>query len=239
MLLYIHAECIIIRNEVSPLPRNKYPEETVQKILDVSIKLFVEKGYEQTTVLDIVNNLGGLTRGAFYHHFKSKEEVLLALTEKMFQDHSPIHTIKARTDLNGLEKLRAIFLSQPGITDTPEKESVVALTRATLSLLEQPHFLAEQFKSNQMQVSALTPFVEEGMQDGSIRPGNPKLLAELIMLFFNVWMLPSLFPMEAEEFIGKAEIIEECLDTLGCPLMNEEFEEASEAFAELLNIENP
>ena len=55
------------------LPRNKYPEETVQKILDASLKLFLEKGYEKTTVLDIISEMGGLTRGAFYHHFKSKE----------------------------------------------------------------------------------------------------------------------------------------------------------------------
>ena len=57
------------------MPRNKYPEETVQKILDVSLKLFLEKGYEETTVLDIVDNLEGLTRGAFYHHFKSNTVV--------------------------------------------------------------------------------------------------------------------------------------------------------------------
>jgi len=68
------------------MPRNKYPEETVQKILDVSLKLFLEKGYEQTTILDIVDNLGGLTRGAFYHHFKSKEEVLNVLGDKLFYD---------------------------------------------------------------------------------------------------------------------------------------------------------
>ena len=64
------------------LPRNKYPEETVQKILDASLKLFLEKGYEKTTVLDIISEMGGLTRGAFYHHFKSKEEVFDALCEK-------------------------------------------------------------------------------------------------------------------------------------------------------------
>lgn len=58
---------------------NKYSEETVQKILNASLKLFMEKGYEQTTVLDIVDEMGDLTRGAFYHHFKSKEEVLDAL----------------------------------------------------------------------------------------------------------------------------------------------------------------
>ena len=52
------------------MPRNKYPEETVQKILDAALKLFLEKGYEETTVLDIIGEMGGMTRGAFYHHFK-------------------------------------------------------------------------------------------------------------------------------------------------------------------------
>lgn len=48
------------------MSRNKYPEETVQKILDVSLKLFMGKGYEQTTILDIVENPGGLTRGGLF-----------------------------------------------------------------------------------------------------------------------------------------------------------------------------
>ena len=61
------------------MARNKYPELTVEKILEVSQRLFLEKGYEQTTIQDIVDNLGGLTKGAVYHHFKSKEEIINAL----------------------------------------------------------------------------------------------------------------------------------------------------------------
>ena len=49
------------------MARNKYPELTVEKILEVSQRLFLEKGYEQTTIQDIVDNLGGLTKGAVYH----------------------------------------------------------------------------------------------------------------------------------------------------------------------------
>lgn len=60
------------------MARNKHPEETVEKILAVSAKLFMEKGYEHTTLQDIIDNLGGLTKGAIYHHFKGKEEILLA-----------------------------------------------------------------------------------------------------------------------------------------------------------------
>jgi len=39
------------------MARNKYPEETVQLILDVSYRLFMEKGYEYTSIQDIIDNL--------------------------------------------------------------------------------------------------------------------------------------------------------------------------------------
>ena len=55
------------------MARNKHPEETVAKILDVSMRLFTEQGYEHTTIQDIVDALG-MSKGAIYHHFKSKEE---------------------------------------------------------------------------------------------------------------------------------------------------------------------
>ena len=40
----------ITRAEVS-VARNKYPEETVEKILDVAERLLVERGYEHTTMI--------------------------------------------------------------------------------------------------------------------------------------------------------------------------------------------
>lgn len=57
------------------MARNKYPELTVEKILEVSQRLFLEKGYEQTTIQDIVDNLGGLTKGAVYHHLNPKRRL--------------------------------------------------------------------------------------------------------------------------------------------------------------------
>ena len=82
------------------MARNKYPEITVEKILEVSQRLFLEKGYDNTTIQDIVNELGGLTKGAVYHHFRSKEEIMDALGEKLFFTHNPFEAVKKRTDLN-------------------------------------------------------------------------------------------------------------------------------------------
>lgn len=67
------------------MARNKYPEETVNLILDVAGRLFMEKGYEHTSIQDIIDNLGGLSKGAIYHHFKSKEEILDAVTDRIME----------------------------------------------------------------------------------------------------------------------------------------------------------
>jgi len=102
------------------MARNKYPEVTVEKILEVSQRLFLEKGYDNTTIQDIVDELGGLTKGAIYHHFKSKEEIMDALSEKMFTSNNPFEEVKKRKDLNALEKMRlAIKLNQAGRIDPP------------------------------------------------------------------------------------------------------------------------
>ena len=54
------------------MARNKYPEATKKLIIETAGRLFLEKGYEHTSIQDIIDNLGGLSKGAIYHHFKSK-----------------------------------------------------------------------------------------------------------------------------------------------------------------------
>lgn len=57
------------------MARNKYPEVTVEKILDVAQRLFLEKGYDNTTIQDIVDHLDGLSKGAVYHHSNQKKKL--------------------------------------------------------------------------------------------------------------------------------------------------------------------
>lgn len=64
------------------MARNKYPEEAVEKILDVAERPFMERGNEHTTMADIVESLGGLTKGAVYHQFKRKDEISEAVFER-------------------------------------------------------------------------------------------------------------------------------------------------------------
>ena len=211
------------------MPRNKYPEETVQKILDVSLKLFTEKGYEQTTILDIVDNLGGLTRGAFYHHFKSKEDVLHTLLDKIYDDDDPFEAIKEAQGVSGMEKIKMVFSH-----GTSAKHP--GLTRAAMSLLRQPQFLAKHLADTHDTAKVFEPLIKEGMVDGSIRPGNAKFLAELGMLLLNFWLVSPVFVSDKAEFMDKAVFIKQILDGLGFPLIDDETMGIVETIAETLGV---
>lgn len=56
----------------------KNPDIRRQEILDASIKLFVEKGYEQTSMLEISKSIN-VSQGLCYRYFKSKEEIYQAV----------------------------------------------------------------------------------------------------------------------------------------------------------------
>ena len=52
--------------------------ETRQQIVDVADRLFYERGFESTSFADIAKDVG-LSRGNFYYHFKTKDEILAAV----------------------------------------------------------------------------------------------------------------------------------------------------------------
>lgn len=63
------------------MSQSKTPKKTTQKILDISLNLFSTYGFESVKMQDIVNKLAhfGLSKGAIYHHFKNKEDILEAI----------------------------------------------------------------------------------------------------------------------------------------------------------------
>ena len=201
------------------MARKKYPEITVEKILAVSQRLFLTKGYDNTTIQDIVDELGGLTRGAIYHHFKSKEEIMDALTNKMFREKNPFDTVKNQKDLNGLQKMKmAMSLNQS------DKERV-NLSLQAMPILKNPRILAGIIESNRQ---VLSPFwlelLTEGIKDGSIHTDYARELSELIPLF-DLWLTPSIYPATSEEIFHKFLFIKDLFDKMGLPLIDDEIME--------------
>ncbi|RJP94853.1 MAG: TetR/AcrR family transcriptional regulator [Desulfobacteraceae bacterium] len=59
----------------------KIPEERRNELIDAATTLFLEKGYEETAVSDIVKKIN-VAQGTFYYHFKSKSEILEAVVDR-------------------------------------------------------------------------------------------------------------------------------------------------------------
>lgn len=202
------------------MARNKYPEVTVERILEVSQRLFWEKGYDSTTIQDIVNELGGLTKGAIYHHFKSKEDIICALSNKLFADNNPFAVLKQRKDMNALQKMREVVkLNQ---TNTQEMQ----LSIQALPLLKNPRIFAEMIESNRRYLSPLwLEMIEEGISDGSIQTEYAKEIAELIPLLGDVWLYPVIYPASKEEIFHKFLFLKEMLEKMGVPIIDDELVE--------------
>lgn len=216
------------------MARNKYPEVTVERILDVSQRLFLEKGYENTTIQDIVDELGGLTKGAVYHHFKSKEEIMDAVGDRMFFSNNPFEAVRGRTDLNGLQKLQeAVRLNQS------DKERV-RLTAQSIPIAKSPRLLQEMIVSNR---KVLTPYflelIEEGNRDGSMHTNYPREIAELLPLLTSLWLLPSVYPASREQMKRKFLFLGEMLEKMGVPLMDDSIRALVDDFFDQIPEELP
>ena len=216
------------------MARNKYPEVTVERILDVSQRLFLEKGYENTTIQDIVDELGGLTKGAVYHHFKSKEEIMDAVGDRMFFSNNPFEAVRGRTDLNGLQKLReAVRLNQ-------SDQERVRLTAQSIPIAKSPRLLQEMIVSNR---KVLTPYflelIEEGNRDGSMHTDYPREIAELLPLLTSPWLLPSVYPASREQMKRKFLFLGEMLEKMGVPLMDDSIRALVDDFFDQIPEELP
>lgn len=200
------------------MARNKHPEETVNLILDVSFRLFMEKGYEHTSIQDIIDHLGGLSRGAIYHHFKSKEEILEAATNRMTaESNQMLAEVRDRKDLTGKEKLKMIFyesINRPVQND---------LFTAAPGFHNNPKlfFSLVHDTVTETAIQYIQPIFRQGVADGMIRTEYPEQLAELVMLAANVWMNPMTFDSTAEETRRKFMVFRQMMEGFGLDIIDD------------------
>ena len=212
------------------MARNRHPEETVNLILDVAFRLFMEKGFEHTSIQDIIDNLGGLSKGAIYHHFKSKEDILVAVTEKMTaESNRMLAVIRDRSDLSGKEKLKTIF--KTSISQSVQNDIFTVAPdfhnnpKLLFSLL---HDTIDNAAPNY-----ILPIIRQGISDGSIKTDYPEQLAELILLAANIWMNPMIFDSTEEESCRKFMVFRQMLQGFGLDIVDSEMLERLQELASI------
>lgn len=184
-------------------------ENTRELILTVATEQFLKNGYEKTKLSDIINGLDGLTKGAIYHYFDSKEDIFNEVANNIGkQNESIFDAIKYSNDINGSEKITKL------VSLSINNEIMETITSITPKLIHSPKLLASFLE--QMQKVTIPeyfiPIIKEGIEDGSIIADNPNELAELLAVLLNIWLNPLIFNTSKETLISKINLINICLN---------------------------
>ena len=157
------------------MARNRNSHETRKKILEVSKNLFLEKGFDNTSIQDIIDGLGGLTKGVIYHHFESKYDILQTIISENNQE---ILNYNWRGN-TGLEKI------QNSLMDSFSNFEHQRLVYSASIMLRSPRLLGEQYlglfsfsissTSCKMRTTLLLPrcSVQNAVQLLDVRTGRP------------------------------------------------------------------
>jgi len=153
----------------------KEPEERKKEILDVAEMLFSAKGYEATTVNDILEAVK-IAKGTFYYHFKSKEDVLDALIERRISEGVRKAEEIVVSPLPVMQKLIAIMMAQKPQTKM-QKDFTFALHEKDNAKMHQ--------KSITQYVLHLSPCIgkvlQEGIDTGILSTPFPYESAEILL----------------------------------------------------------
>ena len=207
--------------------RNKYPEQTVEKIIITAARLFSEKGYEQTSIQDILDALK-LSKGGLYHHFKSKEDIMDALikrqTDAIFLGakkraqyvfdsfHELIRNTKAE---NAKEKLKKILLQLVDDSETHMFDKV-------LSSQVNPYFVVGSMQASMQQdAPTLCELIKEGIRDGSLQTTQPALCSEVFLILLNYWANPVLFGRNCAETKERLNYLQFVMRQLGLDILDD------------------
>tara|TARA_B100001778_G_C18506973_1_gene592337 strand:+ start:461 stop:1039 length:579 start_codon:yes stop_codon:yes gene_type:complete len=82
-------------------------KKSKNRIMDAALQVFVSKGYSDTRMDDIVE-MSGLSKGAIYHHYKSKKELFISLIEHWENFSFPNIFDKDLDKISSADALRAI-----------------------------------------------------------------------------------------------------------------------------------
>jgi AcrR family transcriptional regulator len=113
--------------------RERKRQETLQRIAETGLKLFVANGYEATT-LEAVAAAAGISRRTFFHYFKSKEELLLAWQGTGFEQALRPAIMEEFPDQNPLDAALNCLLKLVSRYETDESIIVDRLLRSTEAL---------------------------------------------------------------------------------------------------------
>jgi AcrR family transcriptional regulator len=156
-------------------PRPDVSEERKIQIINAAEDVFTKKGFDEARMDDIAEKTG-LSKGTLYLYYKSKDELIIAILDRIFQ-----REFKAfeNIDLSTMGATEAVWL----FTDTVAKDIKLILRLMPIAY----EFLALAFRNKFVQgalkiyvnryMDILVPIIQKGIDDGEFRPVDTQEVA--------------------------------------------------------------
>lgn len=151
-----------------------------EAILDSVNRLIYSKGYEQMTTQDILDDLQ-ISRGAFYHYFKTKEDVIVALIERVGNElNKHIHPVVTDRKLTAIEKLKGFFAAIAEWKDN-RKDVLIEMARSWYS--NDNTLIRDKFRRDRKRQLAplIATIIAQGCKENVFETKYPNQMGEMIV----------------------------------------------------------
>jgi len=152
-------------------------EETRTKITEAAIKLFSNTGYNKASVDEICAE-AGISKGAFYHHFKSKQELFLALLDGWLQAID--NAIEASKDLSAPETFMQMTTAFPFIFETAG-DGLPMFLEFWLQASRDKRIWEASVAPYRRYHEYFTSLIKKGVDEGSFVEVDPELASRMIV----------------------------------------------------------
>jgi len=149
---------------------------TINNILDAARGLFIEKQYADVSLREITE-VAGVTKGALYHHFSTKEELYLKMIHRIL-DEVKETTEAALEDSQGECCRRRLYLGLASFLHLhPETLAIMRSIRRNINIFEDP-VRAELIRTYQAALpDQIESLLADGMANGEVLSMNARLLS--------------------------------------------------------------
>ena len=189
-----------------------------EKILNTATQLFIQKGSEKTSMQDIAQT-AGISKGAIYHHFKSKDEIVFAVirSRQELMEEEMKQWLKATENLTGREQLQTILKSNL------ESQTARATDGIVGEYEQDAGFILTMMRDN-LRIGAplVSDIIKKGMADGSLQPQYPEEAAEVFLLLVNFWMHGTVFESEPEKLPERFHFLQFMMTSVGLDVFTDE-----------------
>jgi AcrR family transcriptional regulator len=153
----------------------KPPDERRRELMNAARELFIEQGYEQTTMSSVARR-AGVAQGTSYIYFASKQELLMAIMRELLETLAGvIGRLAERTDLPAPAVLRQAVNDCLTLVCQESRLVEAVYLKANYSL---PSQLLDQVAPMLMPV--ITSVIERGVSEGSLKVTHPRLAADFL-----------------------------------------------------------